>query len=413
MKALVRFDMGWAPGCRLSRGSMLSVGREQEGGRGAALRQGHGVWEGVREGSQEGALWLIYSTPETAPPLAAHSPGDRPLLARRAMTYAYYWYNFMPLARGTAAVGYTTLMAWFWAAGMPVTATIPKDYQVGWVCPDRDAAWGRQRAGAMASWSRCVGGRTAAGHKEKDETCMGALFVGSAWRSTPIPCTHMSKILSRDEQLPSCSTGGVLCSRAVLAQRSGTTSVRILLARLPPCATWHPCHADTPFATHPHRWTGRPSWRSTPTSSSPPSAPGCTPRPRGGRPSSSSSSSSRAREPSRGRGLVQGQGRRRWRRVRERRVRRLAAAAARPCSLRWTRCRVCRRCWAPSGSASSRSTGRAPRDTCSAEDGGADVHCMGACAWSGGRRTEDAARSGLRGREVIMSLGLVSCSVWG
>lgn len=49
------------------------------------------------------------------------------------MTYAYYWYNFMPLARGTAAVGYTTLLAWFWAAGMPVTATIPKDYQVGWV----------------------------------------------------------------------------------------------------------------------------------------------------------------------------------------------------------------------------------------------------------------------------------------
>jgi hypothetical protein len=40
----------------------------------------------------------------------------------------------MPLARGTAAVGYTTTLALFWAAGMPVTAHIPRDYQVGAVC---------------------------------------------------------------------------------------------------------------------------------------------------------------------------------------------------------------------------------------------------------------------------------------
>jgi hypothetical protein len=36
----------------------------------------------------------------------------------------------MPLARGTAACGYTTLLALFWAAGMPVTARIPKQCQV-------------------------------------------------------------------------------------------------------------------------------------------------------------------------------------------------------------------------------------------------------------------------------------------
>jgi len=41
-------------------------------------------------------------------------------------------YNFMPLARGTAAVGYTTMLGLFWAAGMPITAEIPKDYQVHW-----------------------------------------------------------------------------------------------------------------------------------------------------------------------------------------------------------------------------------------------------------------------------------------
>jgi hypothetical protein len=37
----------------------------------------------------------------------------------------------MPLARGTAAVGYTTMLGLFWAAGMPISSVIPKDYQVG------------------------------------------------------------------------------------------------------------------------------------------------------------------------------------------------------------------------------------------------------------------------------------------
>jgi hypothetical protein len=43
-------------------------------------------------------------------------------------------YNFMPLARGTAAVGYTTMLGLFWAAGMPISSVIPKDYQVGHLC---------------------------------------------------------------------------------------------------------------------------------------------------------------------------------------------------------------------------------------------------------------------------------------
>jgi hypothetical protein len=42
----------------------------------------------------------------------------------------------MPLARGTAAVGYTTMLGLFWAAGMPITQPIPTDYQVRlqWHC---------------------------------------------------------------------------------------------------------------------------------------------------------------------------------------------------------------------------------------------------------------------------------------
>lgn len=44
----------------------------------------------------------------------------------------YYWYNFMPLARGTAAVGYVTLLGLFLAAGMEITADIPAGIQVDW-----------------------------------------------------------------------------------------------------------------------------------------------------------------------------------------------------------------------------------------------------------------------------------------
>ncbi|WIA39656.1 hypothetical protein OEZ86_005727 [Tetradesmus obliquus] len=58
--------------------------------------------------------------------------GDKPAAAAAILCYAYYWYNFMPLARGTAAVGYTTMLGLFWAAGMPISQPIPTDYQVDW-----------------------------------------------------------------------------------------------------------------------------------------------------------------------------------------------------------------------------------------------------------------------------------------
>lgn len=57
---------------------------------------------------------------------------DLPRAASNILIYSYYWYNFMPLARGTAACGYATLLSLFWSAGMPVTAAIPKHYQVDW-----------------------------------------------------------------------------------------------------------------------------------------------------------------------------------------------------------------------------------------------------------------------------------------
>jgi hypothetical protein len=62
--------------------------------------------------------------------------------ATEILRYVYYWYNFMPLARGSAAVGYTTLLSLFWAFGMPISARIPRDYQTDWeaiLCPVRSS----------------------------------------------------------------------------------------------------------------------------------------------------------------------------------------------------------------------------------------------------------------------------------
>lgn len=58
--------------------------------------------------------------------MQALASGHKPQTAHAALTYVYYWYNFMPLARGTAVTGYITLLAIFLAADMPITSFIPK-----------------------------------------------------------------------------------------------------------------------------------------------------------------------------------------------------------------------------------------------------------------------------------------------
>lgn len=50
---------------------------------------------------------------------------DKPKIAVAVLTFVYYWYNFMPLARGTAVCGHITLLSLFALAGMPLTANIP------------------------------------------------------------------------------------------------------------------------------------------------------------------------------------------------------------------------------------------------------------------------------------------------
>ena len=58
--------------------------------------------------------------------LQALHADDAPSTAKSILTFAYFWYNFMPLARGTAAAGYISILGLFLAAGMPVTTNIPK-----------------------------------------------------------------------------------------------------------------------------------------------------------------------------------------------------------------------------------------------------------------------------------------------
>eukprot|EP01023_Acetabularia_acetabulum_P030006 TRINITY_DN2827_c0_g2_i1.p1 TRINITY_DN2827_c0_g2~~TRINITY_DN2827_c0_g2_i1.p1 ORF type:complete len:678 (-),score=100.43 TRINITY_DN2827_c0_g2_i1:349-2187(-) len=56
--------------------------------------------------------------------------GDRAAAADWIVTLSYYWYNFMPWSRGSAAAGYSNILGLFWAAGMPVTSKIPRKVQV-------------------------------------------------------------------------------------------------------------------------------------------------------------------------------------------------------------------------------------------------------------------------------------------
>eukprot|EP00959_Pyramimonas_sp_CCMP1952_P277977 5810832-Pyramimonas_sp.AAC.1 len=47
-------------------------------------------------------------------------------LREKVLTLAFYWYNFMPLARGTAATGYIAILGFFLAIGHPITVPIPQ-----------------------------------------------------------------------------------------------------------------------------------------------------------------------------------------------------------------------------------------------------------------------------------------------
>ena len=65
--------------------------------------------------------------------VTALAQGSPRLIADLALRFAYYWYNFMPLARGSALCGYVSILGVFLAANMPVRGLIPASVQTDWV----------------------------------------------------------------------------------------------------------------------------------------------------------------------------------------------------------------------------------------------------------------------------------------
>jgi tetratricopeptide (TPR) repeat protein len=53
-------------------------------------------------------------------------------VAETILTIAFYWYNFMPLARGTAICGYVSILGMFLAAGFHLQAPIPTNVLLDW-----------------------------------------------------------------------------------------------------------------------------------------------------------------------------------------------------------------------------------------------------------------------------------------
>eukprot|EP01025_Chloroclados_australasicus_P065321 TRINITY_DN8909_c0_g1_i1.p1 TRINITY_DN8909_c0_g1~~TRINITY_DN8909_c0_g1_i1.p1 ORF type:complete len:560 (-),score=86.15 TRINITY_DN8909_c0_g1_i1:448-2106(-) len=64
--------------------------------------------------------------------LSASDTDDQSQIARAVLYFVFYWYNFMPLARGSAACGYSALLGMFLAFDIPMPVHAPKGVQVDW-----------------------------------------------------------------------------------------------------------------------------------------------------------------------------------------------------------------------------------------------------------------------------------------
>lgn len=73
---------------------------------------------------------------------ARRTPTDVEEVSKWVLTLAFYWYNFMPLARGTAATGYVAVMGLFLGAGIKLNSKIPESVLTDWdaiLLPTTDA----------------------------------------------------------------------------------------------------------------------------------------------------------------------------------------------------------------------------------------------------------------------------------
>ena len=68
----------------------------------------------------------------TCPGLPMGGPAV-PQVADVALRFVFYWYNFMPLTRGTAMCGLLALHAILLAAGYAVSEPLPEGVQIDWL----------------------------------------------------------------------------------------------------------------------------------------------------------------------------------------------------------------------------------------------------------------------------------------
>jgi tetratricopeptide (TPR) repeat protein len=91
-------------------------------------------------------VWSLLCDAATAP-----EPRDQALCVRLVLTLTYYWYNFMPLSRGTAACGLVTLHAMLLALGLEIGVRhLPRGHQPDWeaiLCSEPE-----RYVGAMLAW---------------------------------------------------------------------------------------------------------------------------------------------------------------------------------------------------------------------------------------------------------------------
>ena len=71
-----------------------------------------------------------HSQPKSASSSSSSSSSER--ITELILSIAFYWYNFMPLARGTAICGYVSILGMFLAAGIHLQAPIPANVLLDW-----------------------------------------------------------------------------------------------------------------------------------------------------------------------------------------------------------------------------------------------------------------------------------------
>jgi hypothetical protein len=63
---------------------------------------------------------------------AAQPSQDPQAILDLALRIAFYWYNMMPLSRGTAAIGLMSIHGIMLSFGWEILASVPKGYQCDW-----------------------------------------------------------------------------------------------------------------------------------------------------------------------------------------------------------------------------------------------------------------------------------------